>query len=166
MTIRRAPLLAAICLLGAGGWSWWRLADAETAHAVANERRQRIHAAAERLRHSSTSTTLLTEPPSDTELLAQLQQSFAQAGLSAQAFNGIVPKPGQAQAGQQTSAQQVRLVGLRPGDIGAWCAAWIARQPAWRITDLQITHAGSADSGDDRFDCSVTLSANVAAPRP
>jgi hypothetical protein len=164
---RRWPLIAlavaaAALLIGAV-----RLAGARVAEARATAAGEGTVADLARLREARArwrGVVSMHRPSGD--LIGRVQQALAAAGLPIGACASVQPRGEEASQGGRARTQSVvvTLIGLTPGETGAFLAAFRANAAAWRVGDLQLAHQNSAP-GDaaaldsNRFTVTVVLQA-------
>lgn len=147
-----------------------RLRAADERHALALRRRADVQASLARLAELQATVSASPERRPDADLVTRVQQTLLAAGLPIAAFSGVQPQGDQAAgAGVRVQAVLLRLVQLRPAELGAWASAWQQAGGSWRIAELQLSHTPAAAPGaadDNRYDAAILLAAPYAAETP
>jgi hypothetical protein len=161
------------------GWAWLRLGGAAdqdqqaTAHLTAMvhdlDRLRFLRAGEHALAHGK-------RPEAD--LITRAQRALADAGLPVSVCSGVQPRADQVTpaGGVHVQTVQLTLRGMHPQELGSWLAAWTSTEQPWRVSDLQLVHAGIQTPGtagndssgldSNRFDVSVVLSAPYVEDSP
>lgn len=149
-----AGLVLTVC-----GWRW-----ASAAWTVARARAQHQSAAGElsqilTLRASARQAVVERVP--EGELVGRLQRTLAKVNLPATALSGIQPDSDQRDPASaiRTRRMTARLIGLRPGDLGAFLVAWRTPDQPWSVEGIALVHPADRPSGldPDRFEATLTL---------
>ena len=96
------------------------------------------------------------------DVVTQVQQAVAAAGLPATAFRGVQPLAERAEPGTGVIERtvNVHLVDLRPADAGAWLAAWMTPTQPWEVISLAWSHPPTAAESavdNDRYQLTLSL---------
>lgn len=100
------------------------------------------------------------------DLVTLAQKALVAAGLPVTACSGVQPRADQSANGLRIQTVQLRLQGLRPGEFGAWLAAWSTPDQPWRLAEVQMVHASAAGLDNNRYDLTLTLTAPYLEDRP
>lgn len=155
------------CLIGVLLWfRWGQAADAQQEQRARLERQeadiQRVIDWHQRQGGSG------EERVAAADLIAVIQELLTDQGLPPAACAGVTPRSAGGAGSQQ--AQEIRLTGLGPAEVGRWCSAWAARHTGWRVTEIAwktgITPPAPAPDrpGLDRQPSSIRIL--VVAPSP
>lgn len=115
--------------------------------------------------------TVQAKPRPQQDVIAQVNASLAEVGISDRALSSLTPQSdsavtvttqGSAAAptGLRQQTLQLELVDLAPEQLGAWLLQWRTAQGIWTPVRLDIVHSREQSGQDsNRYNATIVLSA-------
>jgi hypothetical protein len=179
-TVLTPAVVGWLCVLVVlAGWAWMRLGRAAEQDLQATTHLTTMIHDLDRLRTLRAGEHALAHGKRpEADLITRAQRALADAGLPVSVCSGVQPRADQVTpaGGVHVQTVQLTLKVLRPQELGSWLAAWSSTEQPWRVSDLQLVHAGIQTPGtagtdsnsldSNRFDVSVVLSAPYVEEAP
>jgi hypothetical protein len=143
-----ALLVGVLC---SGAYMRMRLASAQDELAAAQE----AYRETERMARSVVTDQSAAPTANDADLLSLVRRSLSEAAVPPERLDGIQHRSAGMGVGTGPQAE-LRLTGIRPGELLAWRSAWSTIAPGWSVVSCTITPA-SAASGASPAGLQATL---------
>lgn len=119
--------------------------------------------------HARAATIVVREKPED-HVLGLVNRVLADVGLPPRSLQSLRPEgdtmlPG---SGRETELRRqtvaLNLTDLRLPEFGAFLQRWRESQSIWTPGRIELTKRRASDPGNDRYDVTMSMSANYRAP--